>query len=375
MLSGLSLKFPLFYGKSDLEKFLMHEMKYRRTATAFILFTVSILTTANSVAADSWIKKTIDLTINTSFDEALHTIREQIKKDSTDYRAWFYLAATYNSRMTHFENQADLTAFDQAIERTVSLVENELDNGTDIPDSVKAQLFFYLGSAYGYRAYVQGRAGQFIGAVSNGIKSIGYLNDSLEKDSTLYGAYLGIGVYKYWRYSRLGFISWLPVIPDDREQGIAMIKVAVANDSLSRYMAMHQLIYILLDYGKTTEALKYARLVVQKYPESQFMWWANAHAYYKQGDLRQAENSYRHLYRLIKDDKHKNINHLLKCQYRRAEIARQLNEYDQCIDYCETILNYSQKSDLNDDAREILSEAEDMRIECSRLITARPGTE
>jgi len=351
----------------------MCEAKYRQTAAILLLFTLSVFMTANAYAADSWIKRTIDLTINTSFDEALQTVREQIKKDSTDYRAWFYLAATYNARMTHFENEADLEAFDQAVDKTVSIIENDLDNKSGIPDSLKAQLFFYLGSAYGYRAYVQGRAGQFIGAVSNGIKSIGYLNDSLEKDSTLYGAYLGIGVYKYWRYSRLGFISWLPVIPDDREQGIAMITVAITHDSLSRYMAMHQLIYILLDYGKTEEALKYARLVVQKYPQSQFMWWANAHAYYKHGDLRQAEDSYGHLYRLIKQDKHKNIDHLLKCQYRRADIARQLNEYGRCINYCETILDYSQTPDLNGDAREILSEAEDMRIECSRLITALPG--
>ena len=354
----------------------MIKLRYRKTITALVLIAPSLLMSAvlqAGMESDSWIKKTIDLTINTAFDEALQSVRRQIQIDSSDYRAWFYLAATYNSKMTHFENEAESEAFDQAIDKTLSLIENRLDEDKDLPDSVLAQLYFYKGSAYGYRAYFQGKSGQFIGAISNGLKSIGYLNDSLERDSTLYGAFLGIGVYKYWRYSKLGFISWLPVVPDDREEGIAMIQLAIAKDSLSRYMAMHQLIYILLDYGKTKEALKYARLVVRKYPQSQFMWWANAHAFYKDGDLRQAEKSYRILYHLIEADNNKNLNHLLKCQYRRAEIARQLNEYARCIDYCEMILGYSKKSGLNDQAREILSEAEDLRSECSQLLTARPG--
>ena len=335
--------------------------------TIIIILSVIIVFDNTSNAADAWIKKTIELTINTSFDEALQTVREQIEKDSCDYRAWFYLAATYNSQMTHFENEADADAFDQAIDKAIDLINNELEDEERLEDSTQARLFFYLGSAYGYRAYLQGSTGQFLAAVSNGLKSIGYLNDALEKDSTLYGAYLGIGVYKYWRYSRLGFISWLPVIPDDREEGIAMINVAIANDSLSKYMAMHQLIYILLDYGNSADALKFAQKVVRKYPQSQFMWWANAHAYFKHGDFEQAEISYRNLFRLISADKNKNITHLLKCQYKRAQIAKYLDDYMQCIDYCNMILGFKNYPDLNNSAEDVLSEAKELRAECFKL--------
>ena len=64
-------------------------------------------------------------------------------------------------------------------------------------------------------------------------------------------------------------------------------------------MAMHQLVYILLDYGKYEEAIQFAEKIVNKYPESQFMWWANAHAYYKNGNYQKAKSSYLTLYDLI----------------------------------------------------------------------------
>jgi tetratricopeptide (TPR) repeat protein len=348
----------------------MYDYKYSLSKKrVMIFFTVFPFLIDISVSSDTWIQKTIDLTINTSFTDALLTVQNQIDKDSTNYRAWFYLAATYNSRMTHFENDADTDQFNTAIDKTIRLIENEQEFTIGLPDSTQAQLLFYLGSAYGYRAYFQGRNGQFISAVANGLKSVGYLNESLEKDSTLYGAYLGIGVYKYWRYSRLSFISWLPMIPDDRDQGIVMINVAISHDSLSKYMAMHQLIYILLDYGKTKEAVELAEIVIKKYPDSQFMWWATAHAYFKDGDYQQADKSYEKLYSLILNDKNKNLNHLLKCQYKRAQIAKYQDNYKQCLQRCDEILIYSEQPFLSAEVRKIVSETEDLRAECRKMLS------
>jgi tetratricopeptide (TPR) repeat protein len=319
-------------------------------------------------ASDEWINETINLTINTDFDGAFRIIYKEIEHDPKSYRGWFYIAATHNSKMTHFENDDGFAQFDKAIDKTIELIDKQFDNNKNLSDSVRAQLLFYMGSAYGYRAYQQGRNGQYFAAISNGLKSVGYLNESLENDSTLYGAYLGIGVYKYWRYSRLNFISWLPFVPDDRDEGIAMINIAIANDSLSRYMAMHQLIYILLDYGKFEEAIVFGKLVVEKYPSSQFMWWANAHAYYKAGIFQEAEKSYWNLYQLIRGDKNKNITHLIKCLYKMAVVAHNLTNYKLCEEYCEMLEKYHDAENLTGTAEDILSDAEDLRMECQEQL-------
>jgi hypothetical protein len=130
--------------------------------------------------SNDWIRETIDCTINTNFNEALRIVSEKIEVDSNDYRAQFYLAATLNSKMTHFETEEDADLFNEAIDKTLQLVEDKLETGQDLKDSIKAELLFYEGSAYGYRAFFQGSNGNYLGAVSNGIKSVGSLNQTLE---------------------------------------------------------------------------------------------------------------------------------------------------------------------------------------------------
>lgn len=313
---------------------------------------------------NGWIQETVTHTINTNFSEALRIVEQKIEADSNDYRAQFYLAATLNSKMTHYENQDDAELFNQAIDKTLDLVEDRLENGSQLADSLKAELFFYEGSAYGYRAFFQGNHGNYIGAITNGLKSVGSLNQTLEIDSSLYGAYLGIGVYKYWRYSRLKYISWMPFVPDDRDEGIAMIKLAIACDSLSRYMAMHQLVYILLDYGRYEEAIQFAEKIVQKYPQSQFMWWANAHAYHKNGDYQRAKSSYLTLYDLIIKDDERNVSHLLKCKYKLAVIHKELSEFEACQKQCASIFELSEKVDLNSHSQEIVSWTYELVEDC-----------
>ena len=317
---------------------------------------------------NGWIRETVENTINTNFDEALRIVNEKIEADSNDYRAQFYLAATLNSKMTHFESKEDVDHFNKAIDKTLILVEEELEKGQNLADSIKAELLFYKGSAYGYRAFFQGNNGSFLSAISNGLKSVGSLNQTLEIDSSLYGAYLGIGVYKYWRYSRLKFISWLPFVPDDREEGITMIKLAIACDSLSRYMAMHQLVYILLDFGRYQEAIIFAEKVVEKYPDSQFMWWANAHAYFKNQDFEKAKSSYQRLSTLIMEDKSRNISHLLKCKFKLALVYKELGEFEECKKECDGILELSEKVELNNSTEDIVSMTVELSKDCDNRL-------
>ena len=329
-------------------------------------FLISLFSVVQVFAGDNgWIRETIEFTINTNFKEALRIVGDRLAADSSDYRAQFYLAATLNSKMTHFESQEGADQFHKAIDKTLYLVEKELENSNDLADSIKAELLFYEGSAYGYRAFFQGNNGNFLAAVSNGLKSVGTLKQTLEIDSTLYGAYLGIGVYKYWRYSRLKFISWLPFVPDDREEGIAMIKIAIACDTLSRYMAMHQLVYILLDYGRYEEAKIFAERIVEKYPDSQFMWWANAHAYYKSENFSEAKSSYLRLYNLIMEDKDRNISHLLKCKFKLAVVYKELHEFDECKKQCDSILEISEKIELTDADEDLITLTMELSEDCN----------
>ncbi len=304
-----------------------------------LLLYLLLALTSRLLASDVWIDSTIEYTINTRFDDALALIEEQLQKNPADYRAHFYLAATLNSRMIHFENLDDAGLFEESIDSTIRIVEEHLAAAPALTAPMKAELLFYLASAYGYRAYFQGRSGKWLPALSNGIKANNLFNDAVDIDSTMYDAYLGIGTFRYWRYSKLDFISWLPFIPDDRDEGIALIRKCIAQRTRSQYLALHQLTYILIDYGDTDAAVEVGKQLVRRYPKSQFMWWAAARAYEKNKDYLQAVNAYNQLMELLEQDPKANPNHIVKCGLKLAEAYQQAGEYMRCYALCEKLIN------------------------------------
>ncbi len=273
--------------------------------------------------SDSWIDRSIDLTINTHFAEAESLLNAKISAGDSTAEVYFFLASVLNSKMTHFENQADEAVFLYALNRVIAKTDAEQlgDRAED-----QARSFFYRGSAFGYKAFYEGQIGNWLDAVSDGLKSVDNLKHAVKLDSTLYDAYLGIGVYQYWRSTKLKYLLWMPFIEDTRLQGIENIRKAAAKSKHSRYMAMHQLVYILLNYGNKDEALKYAREVIRGYPNSAFMWWAYAHTWYMRHDYPKAIQAYRHLLTLLKKLPEQNPSHVVSCYARLAEIYHKMGK-------------------------------------------------
>lgn len=358
---------PYFLTRIDLFR---KGLMYKRLPNILTIINISItivliFSAPLSAVENTWIEDGIDLTINNNFNQAVIHFKSEIDKRNADYRAYFYLAATYNSQMIHFENWENEDNFREAIDKTINIIEQHLTDEVSIIDSLRAEFLFYLGSAYGYQAYFEGQTGEWISALSHGLKSSKLLNQAIAIDSSLYDAYLGIGTYKYWRYSKLNFITWLPFIPDDREEGIDMIKKAVMNSRYSKYLAMHQLVYILLDFGRMEEAVYYAEKLIKRYPQSQFMWWAVAHAYFKSNKLLEAEKTYLKLLQLIKKDAERNPSHLLNCKLKLATIYKRMENMDACQQQCKELILFAQNISLNDKDEERLDQAQKILEECN----------
>ena len=320
---------------------------------------------------DDWINRGMDLTINNRFDDAAEIFQKKISESKNNYKAYFYLSATLNSKMTHFENEQEKEQFESAVDSTIKFTQNLLIESKNKPDSVKAELLFYQGSAYGYRAYFQGRNSQWYAALKNGIKANSLLNEALETDSTFYDAYFGIGTYKYWLSSKIKFILWLPFVSDTREEGIAFVKKAIEKNCNAKYMAMHQLIYILIDYGHFDEAIYYGEKVIEKYPESQFMWWAAAHAFFKKPDLENAELAYLKLEQLLSQDKNPNPTHILNCQLKLAKIYYESGKTDLCLQKSKKIISSEFYTQNNEKILEYIKEAKELYQDCRELTGAK----
>ncbi len=263
-----------------------------------------------------WIQQSIDLTINTKFAAAESLIISEKNKNENSIALHFYYASVLISKMTHFENRAEEKEFLNNIQYVIEKSNDDL-NAKDLVQKEKARILFYLGSAYGYLAFFQERTGEWFSAIKNARNAHDYLQQVVETDSTLWDAYLGLGSYKYWLNTK---IYWIPFVKDEREKGIQLILKTIHNNAPGKALAIHQLIYILLDYGDFDLAEKIADEIIIQFPQSQFMYWAYSHVFMKKKDYKKAIVAYNKLSDLIEADPAANPNHKITCLARLMDM-------------------------------------------------------
>jgi tetratricopeptide (TPR) repeat protein len=118
-------------------------------------------------------------------------------------------------------------------------------------------------------------------------------------------------------------------------------------------------------YSKPEEAITYAQEITERYPDSQFMLWAAAHAYHKDGDLQNAAAAYQHLLEIITADADYNPQHLIKCKMKLAEIYCDSEQYERCLLECEQLLLFLQdtEEDKISRVRALMSRCLDNRVD------------
>lgn len=325
---------------------------YRKTLIFFLLSFTGLF-------AQDWIQQSIDLTINTQFFEAESIIQVQQDKSDSSIASSFYRASVLVSKMTHFENREEEGGFFAAINKVIFLGEKKLAGKIPISVNERAKLLFYLGSAYGYLAFYQERIGEWFSAIKNGKKAHDFLQSVVETDSTLWDAYLGLGSYKYWLSTK---IHWLPFVDDERQEGIQLILKTIEHNAASRPLAMHQLIYILLDYGDFNLAEKIGNEIIKEYPQSQFIYWAYSHIFMKKKDFKKAIMAYQKLLLLIEADPDSNPNHRITCLARMMDMYAKSGDCEQALMTIVSIENNIYYSAIrnNEEVERLLEEVNDI---------------
>ncbi len=311
-----------------------------------------------SAFGKDWIARSIELTINGRFDQARALIEPFKLQTDSALQAYFYDASVLNSRMSYLENDRDGRAFIEDLDSVLALSQRSVaKHRID-----QARLYFYRGSALGYKAFYQGKHGQWLDALRNGMRSVSDLHKAVELDSSLWDAYLGIGVYQYWKSTKLKFLLWTPFVSDTRDKGIENILKAVNHPCYSQYMAMHQLVYILLNYGDFDQAWYYAQKVRAAFPDSPFMRWAYAHSLYKMHRNRQAIRAYSQILDSLSMD---NPNWLI-CHLRLAELFSRLKDKKECKKHLTVIFGANKDSYPQGISRRVWDKAGELEKNCAQ---------
>lgn len=199
---------------------------------------------------DEPLSRGIKLVYQDSFEEAI-ALFDSLQKAFPNHPApYFYRAATYQTWMSSYR----INKFHEELEDNVKLA-IDIGNGLLKEREDDPWLNFYIGAAYGYRAFFRVRSWNFIGAYMDGKKGIGNFNKALEKDSTLYDVYLGLGSYHYWRTARSGFIRVIAFwMSDKRDFGLEQMEFTIQHGRYAPEEATMALATSLFDYEKYDRA-------------------------------------------------------------------------------------------------------------------------
>jgi len=237
------------------------------------------------VAIDSLLQQAIIATVNQDYDRALVKVDTVIARDPEQPIGYLFRAATLQSRMLDYENDADEEEFLRSLKNCRQLSEKTLHKN---PGDVYAH--FWLGSAYGYESFYVGKKRKYLEAVHTAWKTIQHLETAIQLDPEMYDAYLGIGTYKYYR-SKLKLLFW----GDERAEGLAMVRQAVAHGKYSQYAAVNGLAWMLLDENLPGEAFALTDSILQQFPRSRFFLWAKAESAARLENYEQARACYQQI--------------------------------------------------------------------------------
>lgn len=275
----------------------------------------------------------MDQTMITEFDSAAATYQKVIDLYPDHLVGYFYQAANLQSRMMDIEGDAWENEFYQWLDKAETIGKQMMENGDKDPWT-----FFYMGSVYSYKGLYQAKSGSLVQGFVSAKKGLGLLETAVEKDTTLYDAYLGLGSYKYYAGKYYKYLRWLPWISDEREEGMRMIQKSIQGGTFSYWVGVNTFGWIQYDRKEYDDALDCFLKGLQTYPKSRFFLWGAALCHLKLDRFEEAKTIYVDLLEHITSSPWNNGYNEIEARSKLAECYYGLGDYQKALDQCNAAL-------------------------------------
>ncbi len=260
---------------------------------------------------------------NDNFSNALKLSDSLVNLYSDNPSGYLFGAITVLMSIFDSEDNTAADIFKHDIDTVLSLVTRTIDSCLDCSPRVHAWMYLCSGHAKLYRSLWEARFGSKMKAITQARAAAGDYQRGLETDSSLYDLYFGLGLYHYWKSAKAGFLRWLHIIKNEKEQGIRELRLASEKSLISRHAARSALIWIWLDSKQYDSVIVLAQEMAETYPEGKSFLWPLAQAYFERGDYQQAAEVYERLWeRFIKEPG--NYYNLIECDYQLYQCYRKL---------------------------------------------------
>ncbi len=252
------------------------------------------------IAFEDKLLEALELGLNEYYEASFSLISELLEEYPTKPEIYLLRAALLDYMMddlgtNKYENDF-FKSIDYAMKYAKPLLQSERE----------AWGHFILGSAYAYRAFRYGKRNIFLPVLSDITNAVDHIRKALSKDSTIYDAYLPLGIYNYATHKFpkvVRFIMRVGDVEKNKEEGIRQLYLASNKAKYVGDMARFSLGYILMEERRYSEAYDVLNYLYRKYDHSRNVRWMYSKLLRRMGRWSEAEKVYEELLYLILDER------------------------------------------------------------------------
>lgn len=259
-----------------------------------------------------------------------------------------------------------IKSYDFAEEFNEDFIEENLEEALRISDSLIEKNdkniwnFYFKAITAGYYAYYSALNEKWLDSFSYGLISVKNFDKCIEKDPDFYEAYIAAGNYKYWKSDKMSFLNWLPVIDDERSEGIFLLEKSVNNFSYNKYLAINSLSWIYINEERIEDAINIVKRGLMEYPSCRILKWSLARAY-EEIDKKKSIEIY---YEILNSyPENQNGYNEITLKYKIARQYALLGENEKAIDLCNEILEKKLSKLMREKLAERLLKTEELKRE------------
>jgi tetratricopeptide (TPR) repeat protein len=239
-------------------------------------------------------QRALDLSYRGRYDEALGLLQNISERSSDDPASYLLHAAVQEAYMVEYDNYK----WEDEFYRFLDTVRGKAKRMLDDP-ATEGWGRYYLGAQHSYRAIHQVYKGSPLSAINDALRARTEFKKAVAVDSTVYDAYLGLGIFD-WATARI--VSYIPFLSDKSDEAIGEIEKAIEGGRYSKVAAKSVLSWILILDGRYHEARTIVEELVERYPEGCYFRIALATILLDAREWKEAEQVLSELLALVADN-------------------------------------------------------------------------
>lgn len=316
------------------------QMKIIAVLFCFALFFPSFITNAQN-NYDQLISKGLNLSYNTSFDDAEKVFNDAIKIEPNNPEGYYNIAQIHLWEYLGTHSKESYNSFMSWYKRTTDLTEKILDSKPN-----DYYLTYLIANTYMFKAIAAVTDHSYLNAFFAIKTSSSYFNKTLQLNPKFYDAYRGVGEIHYFMDFIPGVIKWavnLTGLEANKDKGLAELKIAYNKGTIDKVKTTLSLAEIYSDYiAEYDSAETLLKELVSKYPNNSMFNYHLAVVLIKKRDLSGA-NKYLDM---VLRENHPELTVLNNFSlFLKGDIYFKLNDFANSIKYNELFLSKTSDKD------------------------------